>query len=133
MHSIQQLQLCSGVPADVCNLVTVTPSSNQFRNIVHHTVPHNLKSYEDGGPSIQTTVFLRSHNCEVLCECSECAFCEGAEKSLLKNTKAAKGKEPTQPAGSKAPLILTSKERLVATVQQQREIVKELEGRISDL
>ena len=132
-HSIQQLQLCAGVPADVYNLVAVTPSSNQFSNIVHHTVPHNLKSYEDGGPSFQTTVYLRSHNCEVLCECSKCTFCEGAEKSLLKNTKAAKGKEPAQPVGSKAPLTLTSKERLVATVQQQREIVKELEGRISEL
>ncbi len=76
----------------------------------------NLKSYEDGGPSFQTTVFLRSHNCEVLCEYSKCTFCEGAEKSLLKNTKATKGKE-----------------RLVATVQQQREIVKELEGRTSEL
>ena len=29
MHSIQQLQLYAGVPADVYNLVTVTPSSNQ--------------------------------------------------------------------------------------------------------
>ena len=93
----------------------------------------NLKSYEDGGPSFQTTVFLRSHNCEVLCEYSKCTFCEGAEKSLLKNTKATKGKEPAQPVGSKSPLTLTSKERLVATVQQQREIVKELEGRTSEL
>ena len=69
----------------------------------------------------------------IICECSKCTVCEGAEKSLLKNTKAAKGKEPAQPVGSKAPLTLTSKERLVATVQQQREIVKELEGRISEL
>ncbi len=100
-HSIQRLHLCAGVPADVYNLVAVTPSSNQFSNIVHHTVPHNLKSYEDGGPSFQTTVFLRSHNCEVLCECSKCTFCEGAEKSLLKNRKAAKGKEPAQPVRAK--------------------------------
>ena len=69
----------------------------------------------------------------MLGELSKCAFCKDAEISMLKKTQTAKGKEPARPVRNKAPLTQTSKERLVATVHQQRVVVKDLEGRISEL
>ena len=133
LHSIQQLQLCAGIPVDDHSSVAVIPVSNESGNTVRHTVPHNLKCYEDSGPSFQATFVLRSQNCEMLGELSKCSFCEGAEISMIKKTQTAKGKEPARPVKSKAPLTQTSKERLVATVHQQRVVVKDLEGRISEL
>ena len=134
LHSIQQLQLCAGIPVDDHSSVAVIPVSNESGNIVCHTVPHNLKCYEDSGPSFQATFVLRSQNCEMLGELSKCSFCEGAEISMIKKTQTVKGKEPARPVNkSKAPLTQTSKERLVATVHQQRVVVKDLEGRISEL
>ena len=61
------------------------------------------------------------------------AFCKDVEISMLKKTQTAKGKEPARTVRNKAPLTQTSKERLVATVHQQRVVVKDLEGRISEL
>ena len=133
LNSIEQLQLCVGIIVDDYNSVAVIPSSNESGNIIHHTVPHNLKCYEESGPSFQATFFLRSNDCEVLGELSKCSSCKYAEASMVKKTQAARDKEPARPVKSKAPLTLTSKERLVATVHQQRVVVKELEGRISEL
>ena len=131
LHSIQQLQLCAGIPVD--DYSSVAPSSNESGKIVRHTVPHNLKCYEDSGPSFQATFILRSLNCEMLGELIKCAFCKDVEISVLKKTQTAKGKEPARPVRNKAPLTQTNKERLVATVHQQRVVVKDLEGRISEL
>ena len=69
----------------------------------------------------------------MLGELIKCAFCKDVEISMLKKTQTAKGKEPARPVRNKAPLTQTSKERLVATVHQQRVVVKDLEGRISEL
>ena len=127
------MQLCVGIIVDDYNSVAVIPSSNESGNIIHHTVPHNLKCYEESGPSFQATFFLWSNDCEVLGELSKCSSCKYAEASMVKKTQAARDKQPARPVKSKAPLTLTSKERLVATVHQQRVVVKELEGRISEL
>jgi hypothetical protein len=57
---------------------------------------------------------------------------EKQEKSVSKQ-KEKHNVQPPQPLKDKAPLSQSSKKRLVATVQRQRVVCKELEGRISQL
>ena len=47
--------------------------------------------------------------------------------------KGSNAKRTVEPLKSNAPLSSSSKERLVATVQKQRIVCKELEGRIAEL
>jgi hypothetical protein len=54
------------------------------------------------------------------------------EKSLQKSSKAKAAKEAL-PVPSKAPLTATGRERLVATIQKQRVVCKQMEERIGQL
>jgi hypothetical protein len=116
--SLQQFQLCGGIPVEESfNLIAVDPSSDCcFGNIVRHTVPLNLESYDDNGLLFQARVFLRSYDCEVLCEGDKCADCEMKGKFMQKSFEKKAAKE-----AHKVP------------IHQQRVVCKQLEERISEL
>ena len=77
-------------------------------------------------------MFLRSLDCELLCGNISCSNCFKQEKSVSKQ-KEKNNVQPPQPLKDKAPLSKSRTKRLVATVQRQRVVCKELEGRISQL
>ena len=99
---------------------------------MRHTIPIERQHYEEDGPLFQTKVFIRSEQCELLCNDISCSSCIKQERSLGK-MRENKAKQVVEPLKSNAPLSGSSKARLVATVQQQRLVCKELEGRIAEL
>ena len=67
---LQQFQVCDGLPFEEPFVsVAVDPSSDHcFGNIIRHTVPISQNHYDVDGPPFQARVFLRSHDCYVLCD-----------------------------------------------------------------
>ena len=130
---LQQLLLCSGLPVkEPFNTIAVDPSSDCSGNVVRHTVPINVKKYDETGPLFQAKIFLRSDDCNILSHEDQCLNCKNKEQSLQKSLKTKDAKEAT-PVSSKAPLTATGKERLVATIQEQRVVRKQLEERVNQL
>ena len=115
LSSLQQLQLCGGLPVEEpFNTVAVDPSSDYPGNVVRHTVPISVEKYGETGPLFQAKVFLRSDDCNILSPEDQCTNCKNKEHSLQKSLKAKAAKE-ARPVPSKAPLTATGKERLGAT------------------
>ena len=130
---LQQLLLCSGLPVkEPFNTIAVDPSNDCSGNVVCHTVPINVKKYDETGPLFQAKIFLRSDDCSILSHEDQCLNCKNKEQSLQKSLKTNDAKEAT-PVSSKAPLTATGKERLVATIQEQRVVRKQLEERVNQL
>ena len=134
LSSLQLFQVCDGLPFEESFVsVAVDPSSDHcFGNIIRHTVPISQNHYDVDGPPFQARVFLRSHDCHVLCDGGKCDSCNNTEKSFQKSAKAKESKK-AQPVPAKAPLSATSKERLVATVQKQCVVCKQMEEKITTL
>jgi hypothetical protein len=97
-----------------------------------HTIPIKPENYEEDGAPFQACIFFRSLDCELLCGNISCSNCIKQDKSVSKQ-KEKHNVQPPQYLKDKAPLSKSSKEWLVATVQRQRVVCKELEGRISQL
>lgn len=130
---LQQLLLCSGLPVEEpFNTIAVDPSSDCSGNVVRHAVPINVKKYDETGPLFQAKIFLRSDDCNILSNEDQCLNCKNKEQSLQKSLKTKDAKE-AKPVSSKAPLTATGKERLAATIQEQRVVRKQLEERVSQL
>ncbi len=80
------------------------------------TIPIKPQHYDEDGPPFQAHIFLRSPDCELLCHDSSCSKCSMQEK-LVHKPKEKSHVQPPEPVKDKAPLLRSSKERLVATVQ----------------
>ena len=134
LSSLEQFQLCCGLPVEEPFISAATdPSSDKcVENIIRHTVPIKQEEYGPNGNPFQAKVFLRSHDCQLLCDTDKCDNCGATEKSMQKSSKAKAVKE-ARPVPAKAPLSATSKERLVATIQEQRVLTKQMEEKIAAL
>ena len=127
------LNLCGGLPVEEpFNSLAADPSTDCSGEIIRHTVPIKVEIYNENGCSYQAKTYLRSPDCDVLCDDAQCTRCEKMEKSLQKSSKAKAAKEALS-VPSKAPLTATGKERLVATIQKQRVVCKQMEERIGQL
>ena len=134
MAQLEGYDICEGLDKNEltyskCEDPSPTHSSS---SVIRHTVPINPEHYDEDGPPFQAHIFLRSPDCELLCRDSPCPKCSMHEKSIHK-PKEKSHVQPPQPVKDKAPLSRSSKERLVATVQRQRIVCKELEGRLTQL
>ena len=91
--------------------------------------------YCDDGPPFKVKVFARSENCAVLCNLAEGESCQ----SCLSTFQAQKRKagitsvNKSMPVKDKAPLASCSKERLVASIKQQRLQCKDLESQLGGM
>ncbi len=133
LTTIIDLNLCGGLPVEEpFNSLAADPSTDCSGEIIRHTVPIKVEIYNENGCSYQAKTYLRSHDCDVLCDDAQCTSCEKVEKSLQKSSKAKAAKEAL-PVPSKAPLTATGRERLVATIQKQRVVCKQMEERIGQL
>ena len=132
MSTLEGAEICEGLTKDEhANAMCEDPSPSGSSSLMRHTIPIERKHYEEDGPPFQAHVFIRSENCELLCDDILCSSCMKQERSLGK-MKESNAKRTVEPLKSNAPLSSSSKERLVATVQKQRIVCKELEGRIAE-
>ena len=134
MTTLESFQICEGLSKKE-HIVSICEDPSPtcgISSVMRHTVPIEQKFYEDDGPPFQAHVFIRSEHCDLLCNSNSCAECIKKERSLEK-MKTSTEKKATEPLKSNAPLSGSSKERLISTVQRQRIICKELEGRIAEL
>ncbi|CAB4007563.1 Hypothetical predicted protein [Paramuricea clavata] len=134
MTTLESARICEGLNKEehivsLCEDPSPTCGSS---SVMRHTIPIERKLYEEDRPPFQTRVFIRSEHCELLCNDISCSKCIQKEKSLCK-MKSSTSKKTTEPLKGNAPLTGSSKERLIATVQKQRLVCKELEGRIAEL
>ena len=88
--------------------------------------------YEENGPPFQSSIFIRDRDCEMLAENSPGLTCHETEQSLIKS-KERSDKKTLELVKNKAPLSVSGKSRLVATIQQQHLVCKQLENRLPDL
>ena len=102
-----------------------------FFDVSRHTIPHCPDAYPDGTP-FSATVFIRSKDCLVLCGGDMCEYCllMLTAKKQRQTRKTARKSTAVQ---NKAPLPVSSKERLVVTVQKQRMQCKDLKSRLADM
>ena len=127
--------MCYGLPVEepFVSAATAPSSDNYVENIIQHTVPINPEQYGPSGAPFQAKLFLRSHDCQVLCETGDkCDNCGTKEKAMQKSAKAKAVKE-ARPVPAKSPLSATSKDRLVATIREQRVLSKEMGEKIAAL
>ena len=106
--------------------------TGESSRILRHSVPIKPDEYEDNGPPFQSSIFIRDKDCEMLAESSPCSTCDETEQSLIKS-KERSDKNTIEPVKNKAPLSVSSKSRLLATIHQQRRICKKPENRLADL
>lgn len=125
--TLMQSKICKGVEK-IDELLPQTSSVVKSK-LFEHTIPLQLEHYEENGPPFQAHTFQRSEHCELLCSsettCSNCI-------QALRRSKKPSSENPI-PLKEKAPLSKASKNRLIATIQKQRVVCKELEGRITQL
>ena len=134
MATLQSAQVCEGLSKEehIVSLCEDPSPSCGTSSVMRHTIPIERKFYKEDGPPFQARVFIRSEHCKLLCNDISCSDCIKKETSLGK-TKENTVKRATEPLKSNAPLSGSSKERLISTVQKQRLVCKELEGRIAEL
>lgn len=132
MSKLESFEICEGLDKnEITYLKCEDPSPGcSSSSVIRHTVPIKLEHYEEDGPPFQACIFLRSPDCELLSGDISCSNCIKQEKAIIKQKEKANIQQP-QPLKDKAPLSKARKERLVATVQRQRVVCKELEDRIS--
>ena len=120
MSILEGAEICEGLTKDEdANAMCEDPSPSGSSSLMRHTIPIARKHFEED------YVFIRSENCELLCDDILCSSCMKLEGSLSK-MKESNAKRTVEPLKSNAPLFGSSKERLVATVQKRRMFARSL-------
>ncbi len=129
---IQSFYVCPGLP--LSHDLPVTDPVDGVSQMTRHTVPISPDVYREKGVPYQVTLYIRSADCSMLQASSE-NVCDSCSKVLASEQKQQNKliMKSTMPLKDKAPLAGCSKERLIATVQQQRMECKELKGKLSAL
>ena len=122
-ETVQSFAVCSGL--DQQSISATTPNSTT----TNHSVPLQTDVYDENGPPFHVDLFCRSNDCYILCNADKCNTCLNyIDKEGKKKCVPAKQSLPIK---DKAPLTACSKERLIATVQKQRLVCKDLKGQIN--
>ena len=98
MFTLEEASICEGLSIDehvnaICE--DPTPASGTS-SVMRHTIPIERQHYEEDGPPFQTKVFIRSEQCELLCNDISCSSCIKQERSLgkMRENKAKQAVEP---------------------------------------
>ena len=69
MSTLEGAEICEGLTKDEhANAMCEDPSPSGSSSLMRHTIPIERKHYEEDGPPFQAHVFIRSENCELLCD-----------------------------------------------------------------
>ena len=137
LHSIENCNLCNGVPKEFGSDAVDPTWDDKLVNyssstVVRHSTPRLLS--ED---HFQSTITLRNPECRVIMDNAKpekelCNPCSLTTKNL-KKAASRKKKVSTAPAKPKAPLSACGSEKLIATVKASRLACKQLEDRVEQL
>ena len=115
INELQTLKLCKGV-----YVVEQKQAINVERQVIQKKIFYQKYLESDHSDRKHTQEFLRSSTCEMLLKDFVNEVCQECFASL-------------EPAKLKAPVSITSQERLVLTLKQQRLKNKELEGNLAKM
>lgn len=105
-------------------------NSEPSNEIIKHVVPKHYSPFSNDGGVVNQTEFNRSSLCLLLLKSAEkCEHCEKLDTSIQSKTRKAlkrKAETITKPAKLCAPISLTSPERIILTMQNQRSEIKSL-------
>jgi hypothetical protein len=100
-------------------------------NATSHSIPLLTDVYDDNGPPFQFDLYTRSSDCLILSSSDKCSGCSSyVDRESKKQSDVVKSALPVK---NKAPLTACSKERLIATVQKQRVVCKQLQSQVDDM
>ncbi|XP_066925034.1 uncharacterized protein [Clytia hemisphaerica] len=104
---------------------------NSNPNLISHSVPMSCDPhYED--TLYKCMYFYRHTSCFILSDETQCEVCSSFDKSIEKSEQA-RSRRILEPAKDKAPVSLTSPDRLRLTLQAKRLTCKQLEQRIQEM
>ena len=135
LSGIEKSSLCQGLPADFDVMsVVVDPTSKVTTpgTLLRHSLPKIITSEQT---HIETSIVLRSVDCEVIdnnLEEQQCKPCRSANTAIKKASRR-KSRASEAPAKDKAPLAACGPAKLRATVRTERLHSKELEERLQAL
>ena len=126
---LQAYNVCPGLP--LSQELPVTDPVDGVSQVTRHTVPFSPDVYRDKSVPYQVSLYIRSADCSMLQASEEaCDSCSKVLSSEMKQQNQLTTKK-AKPVKEKAPLAGCSKERLIATEQQQRMECKKLKGELS--
>ena len=129
---IGNLNVCPGLPPS--EELPATDPVDGVSEITRHTVPLCPEVYCDQDMPYQASIYFRSADCVVL-QMSSKDSCDSCSKVLNLEVKRQKqsATKKVMSVKEKAPLAGSSKERLIATIKQQRIESKALKEKLSGL
>ena len=127
VYSLNSYNVCQGIPDNL---------SIDYSLLVKHSIPKVFIPFQENKLPLYESIFYRSNECSVLTKTSVCIGCSQKQKKLLqRNNKSIKRKANslTIPLKPKAPISLTSPERIKVTIQSYRIENKMLKSEIQNL
>ena len=110
--------------------------SIDYSLLVKHSIPKVFIPFQENKLPLYESIFYRSNECSILTKTSVCIGCSQKQKKLLqRNNKSIKRKENSSkiPLEQKAPISLTSPERIKVTIQSYPIENKMLKSEIKNL
>ena len=105
---------CQGIPDNL---------SIDYSLLVKHSIPKVFIPFQENKIPLHQSIFYQSNECSLLTKTSVCIGCSQKKKKLLqRNNKSINGKAnlSTMSLKPKAPVSLTSPERIKVTTQSYR-------------
>ena len=127
VYSLNSYIVCQGLPDNL---------SIDYSLLVKHSIPKVFIPFQENKLPLCESIFYRSNECSILTKTSVCIGCsQKQEKLLQRNNKSIKRKANslTIPLKPKAPISLTSTERIKVTIQSYRIENKMLKSEIQNL
>ena len=114
VYSLNPYNVCQGIPDNL---------SIDYSLLVKHSIPKIFTPFQENKLPLYESIFYRSNECSILTKTSVCIDCSHKQKKLLqRNNKSVKWKAKllTIPLKPKAPISLTSPERIKVLIQSYR-------------
>ena len=114
VYSLNPYNACQGIPDNL---------SIDYSLLVKHFIPKTFTPFQENKLPLHESIVYRSNECSIMTKTSVCIGCSQKQKKLLqRNNKSIKRKvnSLTMPLKPKAPISLTSPERIKEAIQSYR-------------
>ena len=127
VYSLNPYNVCQGIPDNL---------SIDYSLLVKHSIPKIFTPFQENKLPLHESIFYRSNECSILTKTSVCIGCSQKQKKLLQRNNTSikrKANSLTMPLKPKAPISLTSPERIKVAIQSYRIENKMLKSEIQNL
>ena len=111
VYSLNPYNVCQGIPDNL---------SIDYSLLVKHSIPKIFTPFQENKLPLYESIFYRSNECSILTKTSVCIGCSQKQKKLLQRNNTSikrKANSLTMPLKPKAPISLTSPERIKVAIQ----------------